>query len=148
MAYQGSTAVGEGERIRAKRFTASGLGDFRSSTHSQTLPSMLTAPYGLAPAGLLLTCMTLLLPILAGAGASGLSPHGYMRPSLPRAAFSHSCEVGRRLPAHLANSCASRKLTSTIGSSGRPPTAPAGMGRPVSFEKRAYSAKGTSVLSI
>src|SRR5437660_9917479 len=149
MAYQGSTAVGEGERIRAKRFTASELGVFRSSTHSQTLPSMLTAPYGLAPAGLLLTCMTPFgLATLTGGGVSGLSPHGYMRPSVPRAAFSHSCEVGRRLPAHLANSCASRKLTSTIGSAGRSPTAPAGMGSPVSFENRVYSAKGTSVLSI
>src|SRR2546427_5505549 len=105
MAYQGSIAVGEGERIRAKCFTASGLGVFRSSTHSQTLPSMLTAPYGLAPAGLLLTCMTpFLLATLAGAGGSGSSPHRYTRPSGPRAAFSHSCEVGRRLPAHLANS--------------------------------------------
>src|SRR6266849_242678 len=149
MAYHGSTAVGEGERIPAKCFTAPGLGVFRSSTHSQTLPSMLTAPHGLAPAGLLWTSMTpLLLPTLTGAGVNESSPHGYMRPSVPRAAFSHSCEVGSRLPAHLANSWASRKLTSTIGSSGRSSTAPAGMGSPVSFENLAYSTKGTSVLSI
>src|SRR5262245_61513343 len=28
-----------------------------------------------------------------------VSPHGYLRPSVPRAAFSHSCGVGKRLPA-------------------------------------------------
>jgi hypothetical protein len=31
---------------------------------------------------------------------AGSSPHGKIRPSTPRAAFSHSTSVGKRLPAH------------------------------------------------
>jgi hypothetical protein len=31
---------------------------------------------------------------------TNMFPHGYIRPSVPRAAFSHSASVGSRLPAH------------------------------------------------
>ena len=39
-------------------------------------------------------------PNLARVRSGGVSPHGYFRPSVPRAAFSHSASVGSRLPRH------------------------------------------------
>src|ERR1700690_104419 len=76
-------------------------GGLLSSTSSHTLPDILSAPQGLAPLGKAETGRGSPLPTLARA-ASGSLPQGYSRPSVPRAAFSHSRPVGRRLPAHWA----------------------------------------------
>src|SRR5512140_3843021 len=47
------------------------------------------------------------------------SPHGYIRPSLPRAAYSHSASVGNRFPAHVQYATAWFQSTQLIGWSGR-----------------------------
>ena len=41
--------------------------------------------------------------------------HGYVRPSVPRAAFSHCCSVGSRTPDHVQKATASCQLTYTTG---------------------------------
>src|SRR6476661_7355423 len=43
------------------------------------------------------------------------SPQGYLHPSAPRAAASHSNSVGNRPPAHAAKACASQNETATTG---------------------------------
>src|SRR5271157_286647 len=114
--YQGSVAVGGGFKMAAKLRTACALGVFRSSTNSQTLPVMLRAWKGLSPTEKVVTgnSPACLSATFAWPGSASF-PHGNVRPSVPRAAFSHSGAVGRRLPAHLANSCASTKVIPTIG---------------------------------
>ena len=66
------------------------------------------------------------------------SPQGYSRPSVPRAAFSHSASVGRRPPAKRQKACASAQVTFATGrrssrlasaAGGRSP-GPAGSGAP------------------
>ncbi|GIS84308.1 MAG: hypothetical protein CM1200mP16_06080 [Nitrospina sp.] len=49
--------------------------------------------------------------------ASYLSPQGYLKPSGPRAAFSHSASVGKRLLAQLQNALhhSSYPLTGLLG---------------------------------
>src|SRR5207302_6742770 len=47
-------------------------------------------------------------------------PHGYRRPSVLRAAFSHSASVGRRLPAQVQYALASCQLTCTTGCASSP----------------------------
>ena len=76
----------------------------RSETHSQTLPACCSAPNGPAPAGCASTGTVQPQPDSAHAQRSGsnVSPHGYGRPSVPRAAASHSSPVGSRTgPAEL-----------------------------------------------
>src|SRR5215218_1002407 len=46
-------------------------------------------------------------------------PHGYMRPSSPRAAYSHSASVGSRLPIHLQYAAAWYQSTQLRGWPGR-----------------------------
>src|SRR6185436_7174491 len=114
--YHGSSGPGGGWITFAKYCTASLLGLLSSSTNSETLPIMLSAPNGLAPVSKLATSMgaPFACPTLARV-ASASFPHEYRRPSTPRAAFSHSCCVGRRLPAHFANAWASTIVISLIG---------------------------------
>src|SRR5436309_2831885 len=67
---------------------------------SHTLPAMSCRPYGPPASGNIPTGVVsptnMLWLQLSGVG--GVSPHTYMRPSVPRAAFSHSASVGRRVP--------------------------------------------------
>src|SRR5689334_7353675 len=98
-----------------------------------TLPAMSKHPNGLtSPAT---------LPDAIGPGerratlafaASNVLPHGYSRPSVPRAAFSHSSSVGRRQPApfHFANSVTSASATPRTG---MPPWPAGGLGPPQDF---------------
>src|ERR1039457_472761 len=85
---------------------------------------MLSTPNGLLPSGNESTavrrCVDLGLSATLARLESGLSPHGNLRPLVPRAAFSHSFSLGKRLPAHLAKFVASSKVTLTTGSSGSP----------------------------
>ena len=46
---------------------------------------------------------------------AGSFPHGKIRPSPPRASFSHSASVGSRLPAHRQKASASYQLTLITG---------------------------------
>src|SRR5438034_183144 len=101
MVYQCSDGAGGGDRSFANFATASAEGVLLSCTNSETLPAMLSAPHGLAPAGRELARCTALVPTFARA-ASGSLPHGKIRPSTPRAAFSHSRSLGRRRCAHCA----------------------------------------------
>src|SRR6187401_590587 len=92
--YHGSSAVTGGDKRDRKLATASGLGLRGSSTNSQTLPAMFKTPDGLwllskdvtVEARLLEAGLSLTLARLG----SNSFPHGYRRPSVPRAAFSHS----------------------------------------------------------
>src|SRR5438046_93197 len=47
--------------------------------------------------------------------SSHSSPHGYLSPSGPRAAASHSYSLGKRPPAHAAKASASQKETPNTG---------------------------------
>src|SRR5438093_5928650 len=58
------------------------------------------------------------LPKFARAEVGSSLPQGYLRPSVPRAAFSHSASVGKRLPAHVQYARASSQDTYATGSSG------------------------------
>ena len=92
---------------------------------------------------MLLTYLALLVVIVL--------PQGYRlsaRP--PRAAYSHSASVGRRLPAHVAYACASCHVTLTIGrlELPQPQAGAGGMGCDVSLQNRAYWATVTSFVSI
>src|ERR1039457_4798486 len=94
------------------------------AVHSHALPHILSAPYGLLPSGNEFTGMRrpgdLGLSLTLASLESGLSPQGNFGPEAPRAAFSHSNSVGRRLPAHFANFVASSNVTFTTGLPGDP----------------------------
>src|SRR5215207_8197130 len=66
--------------------------------HSQTLPAMSRQPAGLAPPGYAPTGVVPATPLsrVLASAASHARPHGKARPSLPRAARSHSASDGRR----------------------------------------------------
>src|SRR5258708_23747427 len=84
---------------------------------SHTLPAISCAPYGLFPCGKRPTSTGARRPAyrpLKFAGASWL-PQGQVRPSVPRAAFSHSNSVGSLFPAQLQNASASGQPTPTTG---------------------------------
>src|ERR1700744_1692639 len=108
---------------------------------------MFSAPYGLAPSGRESAGSHLSVATFTRETSFSL-PHGNARPSVPRAAFSHSLPVGRRLPAQLANWCASSPVTFTTGKSGLSLGNLSGSGRPVALQKSEYSAFVTVVLSI
>src|SRR3954470_15447406 len=79
---------------------------------------MSSAPDGLLPASCEPTGSGVpVLPSLPRLPFEGshVSPHGYLRPSVPRAASSHSDSVGSRLPDHLAYATASSHVTKTTG---------------------------------
>src|SRR5215218_10339860 len=83
------------------------------------LPAMSMAPYGLAPLGYFPTGsgpvseLPMLMTPYSGPGFS--LPHGYQRPSVPRAAFSHIASVGSCLPAQFAYCCADFQVMLPIG---------------------------------
>src|ERR1019366_9019904 len=95
-------------------FKACGLGGRNLSTNSHALPTLLRAPEGLGPPRKTFTRRNWCVPTLAREGSCSL-PQGNARPSAPRAAFSHSCEFGRRLPAQAAKARASAMVTLTTG---------------------------------
>jgi hypothetical protein len=80
---------------------------------------MSSAPYGLAPAVRppAASGAPAHLPKFACAQVGAVFPHGYSRPSVPRAAFSRSASVGRRLPAHEQKAAAFVQVTSCTGTS-------------------------------
>src|SRR6185503_13020500 len=88
-----------------------------SATHSHTLPASCSAPHAAAPSGWARTGSV--QPAAASAQAqrpgSNVTPQGQGRPSVPRAAASHSAPVGRRAPAHAQNASASANVTSVAG---------------------------------
>src|ERR1700761_2998195 len=103
-----------------------------SSVHCHTLPTISITPNGLAPCGCAFTSLggAIIRP-LSGVGArfatsaghplrllfvsQSQSPQGYVRPSLPCAAYCHSHSWGNRLPAHFAYSRASSSDTQVTG---------------------------------
>jgi len=87
------------------------------------------------------------LPQLARPQSSSL-PQGYSRPSVPRAAFSHSSSLGRRPPAKAQKACASCQFTLVTGSSGSWARSMAGCGQRRAATQRAYMARVTSVRSM
>src|SRR5437870_3740156 len=57
-------------------------------------------------------------PMLERSQSTASLPHGYLRPSVPRAAFSHSASVGKRFPTKEQNAFACAHTTQPAGSSG------------------------------
>src|ERR1035438_4616029 len=143
--YQGSSARGGGFNF-GNIFKACGLGGLMLSTNSHALPTIWRAPDGLAPFWKSLTGRNWCVPTLAREGSCSL-PQGKVRPSAPRAAFSHSCELGMGLPAHAAKARASSMVTLTTGKAGWSVGKRSGSGRLVAWQNLAYSAFGTSVRS-
>src|ERR1700689_5506888 len=91
-----------------------------SATHSHTLPTLSKRPKGLLPSTVVATSNVPLRappvpsapPVMAKRHeCESVSPHGKVRPSLPRAAYSHSASVGRRLPSCLQNPSACSYVT-------------------------------------
>ena len=76
--------------------------------------------------------------------SSSSSPHGYVRASVPRAAFSHSASVGSRPPAQAQNADASSQSTNVTGWSGGAGQC-GGAAAPVSATKRSYCSFVTGV---
>ncbi len=83
---------------------------YQLAHHSQTFPAMSWQPKGLTLFTYFVTEVVPLIPDPSQLhlSLSKSSPQGYVRPSVPRAAFSHSCSVGNRLPAQLAKASASK----------------------------------------
>jgi len=84
---------------------------------------MSSAPYGLAPSRAVPTGCTTIphWSVLARSQLNSSSlPHGNMRPSVPRAAFSHSASVGNRLPPHSQNATAWSQVMLLSGKVGVP----------------------------
>src|SRR5438034_1290428 len=89
----------------------------QSAHHSQTLPDISRSPSEVLPFGNKPTgvgCPTALSKF-AREASGGALPQGYLRPSGPLAARSHSASVGNRPPAHAQNAAASNQLTPTTG---------------------------------
>src|SRR6266545_4540637 len=80
-----------------------------SEHHCQTDPTRSRTPYGLAPFGKMPmgTVLRGPTPRIPQASSCQSSPHGYLRASVPRAAFSHSASLGRRAPRNAAYASAS-----------------------------------------
>ncbi len=76
--------------------------------------------------------------------SSSSSPHGYVRASVPRAAFSHSASVGSRPPAQAQKADASSQSTNVTGWSAGAGQC-GGAAAPVSATKRSYCAFVTGV---
>ena len=90
-----------------ERWVLPGYGRRRSATHSSTFPASCSTPYGLAPEGCAVTGTVVTSSVIAWSqtmqrDSSKASPQGQRRPSVPRAAFSHSASVGSRFPAQVA----------------------------------------------
>src|SRR5689334_18883314 len=114
------------------------LSTHTSLTHSQTLPAMSWQPYGLTPWGKLPTGSLplegeevfgsrhdrpLVSPsrwLMFASPSRNSFPQGNTRPSVPRAAFSHSALVGRRRLAQRQKASASRLSTNVTGKSSSP----------------------------
>src|SRR5579871_4497532 len=90
------------------------------------------------------------LPFQAASSSVGSeSPQGNMRPSVPRAAFSHSASVGRRPVAQRQNWTALSQETLTTGSLSRIPQVGAfGTSLPLALHQALYCFHVTSVRPI
>src|SRR4030095_738872 len=77
--------------------------------HCHTQPTKSRTPQGLAPRGNtpIGTVLRGPTPRIPHASSRHSSPHGYLRPSVPRAGLSHSASLGIRAPAYAAYAFAS-----------------------------------------
>ena len=119
-----------------------GYGRYALDTHSQTFPARSSAPVGEAPRGCFPTGDGPPIPAekMQRSESGGWLPHGQSRSSPPLAPASHSASVGRRVPDHAQNSCASCHETYVTGHSSCPAASDLenGSRRPVSTANARY----------
>ena len=93
------------------------IGKIGAADPFPTVSGKIENAIGLAPFGKPPTGRRSFHPALkcARSLSGGSFPHGYFLPSVPRAAFSHSASVGKRLPSHAQYATAPYHEASTTG---------------------------------